>query len=80
MKQHFNCTAVVFFTAPCGSNLDHGVLAVGYGVDNGQAYYTVKNSWGKGWGEGGYIRLARGGDMPKEGQCGILIEPSYPSL
>ena len=68
------------FTAPCGSNLDHGVLAVGYGIDKGQAYYTVKNSWGTGWGEGGYIRLARGGDMPKEGQCGILVEPSYPNL
>lgn len=68
------------FSAECGSNLDHGVLAVGYGTDNGQDYYIVKNSWGSNWGEGGYIRLARGGSLPPEGQCGILIEPSYPNL
>ncbi len=68
------------FSAPCGSNIDHGVLAVGYGTDNGQDYYIVKNSWGSGWGESGYIRLARGGKMPAEGQCGILTQPSYPNL
>ncbi len=68
------------FTAECGSNLDHGVLAVGYGSENGQDYYIVKNSWGANWGEGGYIRLARGASLPPEGQCGILVEPSYPNL
>lgn len=68
------------FTADCGSNLDHGVLAVGYGTDNGNDYYIVKNSWGSGWGEGGYIRLGRGARYPTEGQCGILSEPSYPNL
>jgi len=67
-------------TAACGTNLDHGVLAVGYGTDNGVDYYKVKNSWGSSWGEKGFIRLARGVSQ-KQGQCGILAgPPSYPNL
>jgi len=66
-------------TGDCGSQLDHGVLAVGFGEDNGQKYWKVKNSWGDGWGEEGYIRLERGtGDDEGKGQCGILSQPSFP--
>ena len=69
------------FTGTCGSNLDHGVLAVGYGSMNGQDYYIVKNSWGATWGDNGYIYLARGDGMPSAGQCGMLSgPPSYPNL
>jgi len=63
----------------CGAKLDHGVLAVGYGVDNGVTYWKVKNSWGAGWGEKGFIRLKA--DKGSKGQCGILSgPPSYPII
>ena len=45
--------------------LDHAVLLVGYGTDDVD-YWTVKNSWGETWGEGGYFRIERG-----DGTCGI---------
>ena len=64
-------------TTSCGTNLDHGVLLVGWGVDsNNVAFWKVKNSWGTEWGDDGYILLQRG--VSSTGQCGIAIQPSYP--
>jgi C1A family cysteine protease len=67
-------------TANCGTQLDHGVLAVGYGTMSGTEYYKVKNSWGASWGMSGYILLAAGSSYNNgAGQCGILSQPSWPS-
>lgn len=63
-------------TKECGANLDHGVLLVGYGVDQGVPYWKVKNSWGSSWGEGGFIRLQRG--VKGSGKCGINSMASVP--
>lgn len=54
----------------CTTNVNHGVLVVG----STDAYWKIKNSWGTGWGETGYIRLARGNT------CAICSYPSYPTL
>lgn len=61
----------------CGTNLDHGVLAVGYNLGASPAYYKVKNSWGASWGLGGYIQIAI---QNGKGVCGIQMDPSFPTV
>lgn len=67
----------------CGKagNLDHGVLAVGYGTDleTQEPYWLVKNSWGATWGESGYIRMSRKSENDF-GMCAILKMASYPEV
>lgn len=59
----------------CGTQLDHAILAVGYGTQNGTDYYLVKNSWGDKWGEAGYVRI---GQKDGPGYCGIQEMSLYP--
>ena len=66
-----NYTGGVISGTACGTKLDHAVTAVGYGNDaaTGLDYYLVRNSWGSGWGDNGYVKMAREGDG--YGVCGI---------
>ncbi len=75
------------FTGKCGTDLNHGVLLVGYSSENGQEYYILKNSWSSSWGMGGYILLGKNNNPATgkpyndgAGQCGVLLQGSYPSL
>jgi C1A family cysteine protease len=77
-QDSFQLYAGGVMTKACGTQLDHGVLAVGYGTQGTQDFYQVKNSWGADWGFKGYILLGRGAAFKAAGQCGIQMDPSYP--
>ena len=68
----------------CGTSLDHGVLAVGYGYQeksmlfSGTNYFKIKNSWGSSWGEHGFIRLKAKDDS--KGTCGVYLSASTPQV
>jgi KDEL-tailed cysteine endopeptidase len=70
----------VLTSASCGTNLDHGVLVVGYGKENGIDYWLVKNSWSTSWGEDGYVKIARSDSTKDSGVCGIAMMASFPTV
>ena len=64
----------------CGMTINHAVTIIGYGTtENGIKYWLAKNSWGKGWGENGYIKIKRDIES-SEGVCGIATQASYPTI
>ena len=68
----------VYDNTGCGTNLDHAVLAVGYGTDadSGLEYWLIKNSWDVSWGDEGYMKMAI---VDGDGICGVQMNPLYPT-
>ena len=65
----------IFNDPACGTQLDHAVVITALGTDqrSQQRYWRIRNSWGSGWGDRGYINLLYGANM-----CGIAVDPSVP--
>jgi len=61
-------------TSGCGTQLDHGVIVVGYGTESGTDYFKIRNSWGASWGDSGYLKVGQ------NNVCGVLNNPSYPTV
>jgi len=56
----------------CDNQVDHCVQGTGY---SGSSYWRIRNSWGTGWGESGFIRLAQGQDL-----CKVSDDTTYPTF
>ena len=65
----------VYYDPKCKNgpgDLDHSVLLVGYGTENGQDYWLVKNSWSTHWGDLGYIKMST-----KDNNCGVATDAVF---
>jgi C1A family cysteine protease len=72
-------TGGVITSASCGTSLDHGVLAVGWGTSGSTPYWIVKNSWGATWGQAGFVWIGKSSSTSSPGICGIAMMASFPT-
>ena len=70
----------VLTSEKCGTDLNHGVLIVGYGTEEGVPYWLVKNSWSSDWGDNGYVKILRSDSRKDAGICGVAMEASFPKM
>ncbi|XP_066924703.1 digestive cysteine proteinase 2-like [Clytia hemisphaerica] len=67
----------VYYEPNCNQNsINHAVIAVGFGSEGGSDYWIIKNSWGTGWGDGGYMKVSRN----QNNHCGIATQSCYPII
>jgi len=67
----------IFNSTSCGTSLDHAVAVVGWGKSGSTEYWIMRNSWGKSWGESGYMQMEI---TSGKGICGVQMEPLYPKV
>jgi cathepsin L len=72
-------TGGIISSASCGTQLDHAILAVGYGVQGKQDYWIIKNSWGASWGLQGYLYILKTSSTNTNGICGVAMNPAFPT-
>lgn len=72
---HFNDCEIFLKIGNKPEDLDHAVLAVGYGTLDGEPYWLVKNSWSTYWGNDGYVLMSQ-----KDNNCGVATSPTYPII
>lgn len=73
LESFMNYKSGVYKDSKCAIGANHAVVAVGYGTEQGQDFFVIRNSWGESWGEKGYMRISRNTNT-----CGVGLYALYP--